>query len=101
MRNLPNMHESGAAKPVNNFTADTVGPTVTGVELDMRLLELMLNFNETVNASSLDVTEKDGLKEIRTDGRKDGRKEGRTEIRKDGRKEGRTDGRTDGRTLHL
>ena len=48
---------SGAAKPVNNFTADTVGPTVTGVELDMRLLELTLNFSETVNASSLDVTE--------------------------------------------
>ena len=49
--------ESVAAKALKNFTADIVGPTVTGVELDMRLLELTLNFSETVNTSPLDVTE--------------------------------------------
>ena len=49
--------ESVAAKALKIFTADTVGPTVTGVELDMRLLELTLNFSETVNTSPLDVTE--------------------------------------------
>ena len=49
--------ESVAAKALKNFTADTVGPTVTRVELDMRLLELTLNLSETVNTSPLDVTE--------------------------------------------
>ena len=49
--------ESVAAKALKIFTADTVGPTVTRVELDMRLLELTLNLSETVNTSPLDVTE--------------------------------------------
>ena len=49
--------ESVAAKALKIFTASTVGPTVTGVELDMRLLELTLNFSETVNTSPFDVTE--------------------------------------------
>jgi hypothetical protein len=48
---------TSAAKAVTTFTADAVGASVTGVFLDMDALTLTLNFSETMNASSLDVTQ--------------------------------------------
>jgi len=45
-----------AAKPVAAFTADTVRPNFVGFDVDMSSEQLVLTFDETVNASSLQPT---------------------------------------------
>jgi hypothetical protein len=48
---------ASAAKQVASLTNDRAAATVTGIALDMHALELVLNFTETMNASSLDVAQ--------------------------------------------
>ena len=44
------------ALPVTNYTEDVTSPQLTGYHLDMNAVSLTLQFTETVNVSSLDVT---------------------------------------------
>ena len=48
---------STGAKRVRNFTQDTTEPYLVDFQLDLNVGELTLTFSETVNASSLDVTQ--------------------------------------------
>ena len=47
----------GSGLQVTNFTEDTTDPVLVSFDLDLNRGELLLTFNETVNASSLDLIE--------------------------------------------
>ena len=47
----------GSGLQVTNFTEDTTDPILVSFDLDLNSGELLLTFDETVNASSLDLTE--------------------------------------------